>query len=62
MSIQNKSGTFYLVCDRCGTVEEGPVFDCFMDAVYGKKELGFKSRKDEYGEWEDLCKDCKEEQ
>ena len=52
----NEDLGYELTCDECGEVIDG--FDFFMQAVDYKKENGWKSRKDKYGAWEDICPDC----
>ena len=46
---------YTLTCDECG---EEIDFYSFMEAVDYKKENGWKSRKDRYGDWEDICPNC----
>lgn len=55
--IEKSMGTFDLTCDVCG---DGPdeSFDEFMDAVEYKKDNEWRSHKNDYGEWEDLCPEC----
>ncbi len=52
--IDKKYGQYAIVCDvgNCGESLEG--FDTFQDAVEGKKEHGWKSRKVD-GQWQDVC-------
>lgn len=57
--IEKTYGAYYLRCDRCGESSAGP-FEDFYDAVNFKKTHGWKSEKDENGEWEDVCPDCAE--
>lgn len=54
----DKYGSEYtLSCDVCG--DEAPQsFDDFYEVVEYKKENGWKSQKDEHGNWEDVCPDC----
>lgn len=56
MSIEKDFGFYTAVCDNCG--EEMSGFDDFYDAVDGKKAAGWRSKKDERGEWIDLCPAC----
>jgi len=58
MSIEKFAGFFTPTCDICG--EELPSEYDFYDAVQAKKDEGWKSRKNEYGEWEDVCRTCQE--
>ena len=52
----NEDFGYSLTCDVCGeTIED---FEVFQDAVDYKKENGWKSRKNKYGEWEDVCPEC----
>jgi len=46
------------VCDICSEYVTEPSFD---DAVAAKKIHGWRSRRDESGEWYDMCPDCLEE-
>lgn len=47
---------YTLTCDEC-EMEEGEVFDEFMEAVEYKKSNGWHSvRKN--GEWNDVCPEC----
>lgn len=57
MSIEGDRDLGYtLICDICGEEEDG--FDDFYEAVDGKKELDWISRKIN-GEWRDICQGCK---
>ena len=56
--IAEEYGTFKLVCDICSEYVTEPSFD---DAVAAKKIHGWRSRRDESGEWYDMCPDCLEE-
>jgi hypothetical protein len=58
MSIEKFANTFTPTCDICG--EELPEEFDFYDAVDAKKRAGWKSQKDENGEWEDVCPACQE--
>jgi len=53
--IESERDGYALVCDQCG---EEVNFYTFQEAVDYKKENGWKSRKDKYGCWEDICPDC----
>ena len=46
------------VCDYCGDVLTMK-FD-FMDAVRAKKDAGWRSIRDQYGDWTDACPECAE--
>ena len=48
------------VCDYCEA--QLPAEESFQDAVDAKRRAGWKCRKDERGEWEDICPDCQREQ
>jgi len=50
---------YTLTCDRCGECCD-EVFEAFGDAVEYKKDRSnnWHSKKDESGEWEDICPDC----
>jgi hypothetical protein len=56
--ITQEYGVFSVVCDICDD-EIPEKFDYFNDAVEGKKEYDWVSRKIE-GEWKDLCPKCRE--
>lgn len=56
MSIQTFYSETYLTCDCC---EKEVKFDSFYDAVDGKKEIGWISRKNVRDDWEDVCDECK---
>jgi len=56
MSVEKSYGMFYPTCDICG--DALPPEHDFYDAVEAKKEAGWKSRKGENGEWQDICTDC----
>lgn len=59
MSIEREGSFYFLYCDVCGYPADEQ-FDEFMDAVEFKKREGWKSRKDEDGNWEDICPECLE--
>lgn len=44
------------VCDYCG--DSLPAEFDFYDAVNAKKAAGWKSIKDNYGDWTDACPEC----
>lgn len=56
MSIVHCGPEFYVTCDVC-EAELPAEFD-FFDAVEAKKRAGWISRKNTYGEWEDVCPCC----
>ena len=58
----NKSAGFYSVtCDICG--EESPeMFDEFHEAVKYKKDMNWKSKINDYGDWVDVCPSCQWEE
>lgn len=56
MSIDKDFGEYFAICDICGE-DLGP-FDSFYDAVDAKKSAGWRSHKDEHGEWIDRCPAC----
>ncbi len=60
MSIERAYSYYSAVCDRCGNRLPGE--ETFMDAVRSKKRNGWKSRKLDAGEWEDICPDCQDEE
>lgn len=56
MSIVKTGKLFAVVCDICGD-EGNEQYDFFYDAVQGRKESGYISRK--IGDdWEDICVEC----
>lgn len=46
-----------LMCDICGE-GVGELFDDFYEAVDYKRRNGWKSQKNDRGEWEDVCPGC----
>lgn len=56
MSIERFREYYTPVCDCCE--ERLPAELSFQDAVDAKKRARWRSRKDERGEWEDLCPEC----
>jgi hypothetical protein len=58
MSIVFLGGMYTPTCDICG--EELPALVDFNDAVKARKAEGWQSRKDKYGDWEDVCTECQE--
>lgn len=48
---------YTLSCDICHETANETFYD-FYDAVNFKKESGWKSKKDENGEWMDVCPEC----
>mgnify|MGYP003395647165 CR=1 FL=1 len=57
--IDKIGGSYELTCDICGeTAEE--TFCGFYEAVYYKKDEGWKSEKIK-GDWQDICPDCQDE-
>jgi hypothetical protein len=56
--IQARYGKFVLVCDNCEDEGEKEYLS-FQEAVEGKKEEGWKSKKYSDG-FKDLCNDCKD--
>jgi len=57
MIMPYSSDDFRLVCDWCED-ELDEIFNTFQEAVAYKKEYGWRSVKDKYGEWYDLCPVC----
>ena len=57
MSIEKSRG-YIATCDLCG--ETLPIEPDYRDAVQAKKDAGWKSVKDEDGEWCDMCLGCQE--
>ena len=58
MSIISNFGLHTPVCDICGNKLHYE--NDFYDAVSAKKNAGWKSQKDESGEWQDVCSECLE--
>lgn len=56
MSMDRFRGFITPVCDCCET--RLPAEENFWDAVAAKRKAGWKSRKDESGDWVDLCPEC----
>lgn len=54
--IDKEYDTFVLVCDNCGEKFDNG-YEFFEDAVEGKKDIGFISKKYANG-WMDLCPEC----
>ena len=54
--ISKVDGVFILSCDICGQ-QADMIFSKFYDAVESKKELRWKSQRNN-SEWEDVCPDC----
>jgi Fe2+ or Zn2+ uptake regulation protein len=55
----DRNSNYVVSCDECGE-EMDVTFDDFADAVASLKAEGWKFRKDESGNWEHFCPDCKE--
>lgn len=61
MSINKVYNSYYeLECDFCGEVKDS--FNDFDDAVYYKKENGWRSVKDKHNNWADKCPDCQQQE
>lgn len=58
MTIENMSGHYFLTCDICYE-QANDAWSEFSGAVAGKKEHGWKSKKED-GEWLDICPRCQE--
>ena len=56
MSIISEGSAYLLVCDSCGETDGHNYYE-FRDAVEGKKDGGWQSRKFK-GDWEDWCPEC----
>lgn len=56
MSIVRRGSGFVPICDMCGDAL-ATEYD-FYDAVDAKKAAGWRSVKDDYGDWQDVCPDC----
>lgn len=54
--IEKQHYKYILICDVCGEDSE-ECFDTFQDAVDGRKEIGWKSEKNN-NEWKDVCPNC----
>ena len=55
--IEKSYGKFELTCDRCSRYVSG--FDSFQDALDYAEEQEW-TRLNIYGEWENFCEDCSE--
>ena len=54
----NKFGKSYILsCDICQEEAEETFYD-FYDALNFKRDNGWKSKKDENGEWMVICPEC----
>ena len=59
--IEKVDGEYRLVCDVCDELsEEG--FEEFIHAVEEKGPLGWKSTKDKFRGWMDVCPECQKEE
>lgn len=58
MTIEKEGFLYCLYCDICGEKADES-FNEFMDAVNYKKREGWRSQKNEYEEWEDVCPECR---
>lgn len=57
MSIDRRTRySWFCVCDCCEAEISGGT--SFQDAVAARKKEGWRSIRDESGEWMDLCLDC----
>ena len=56
MSIELFRFFFTPVCDFCEA--QLPAEESFQAAVDAKRRAGWKARKDEHGDWEDICPEC----
>jgi hypothetical protein len=54
--IRKTDGQYELICDYCEEIAN--VFDEFFDAVSYKKAYGWRSVKNNSGDWSELCPDC----
>ena len=58
MSTERIGRVIHFCCDICGqALDTGETQ--FTDALEWKKVSGWGSRKDENGEWMDICDECK---
>ena len=55
--VEKRYSETYLICDICN---EEHSFDTFVEAVEGKKDLGYESSR-ESGDWQDICVNCQYE-
>ena len=55
--IEKVSQFYSLTCDNCGE-EVDEQFETFYEAVDYKKDNGWVSVKDKYGDWCELCPYC----
>jgi len=58
MSIDRRYEYYTPVCDFCEA--RLPSGLSFQEAVEIKKRAGWRTRKDEYGDWVDMCPDCQQ--
>ncbi|NCB52443.1 MAG: hypothetical protein EOM54_11290 [Clostridia bacterium] len=57
MSIVRKRGMCIPTCDICGEMLQPE--DSFPAAVQARREAGWKSSKNDDGDWEDACAVCR---
>ena len=57
MSLDKIHGEYHLSCDICGEGPQRP-FESFDEAVQYKRDNGWSSSQNRYGEWADICNNC----
>ena len=58
MTTERRDRVIFFYCDLCGDELETGETE-FNDAIHAKKAEGWGSRRDERGEWMDICDTCK---
>ena len=58
MTTTREGRIIVFICDICGDDFDSGETE-FHDAIQAKKDENWGSRKDENGEWMDICSDCK---
>ena len=57
MAIDRVCRFYNLICDECGEPHSEP-FETFDDAKRGAPALGWETKRDEYGDWVNICPEC----
>ncbi len=59
MSIEQDGSAYLVTCDLCGDTD-GRIYYEFMDAVAGRRESGWVSKRTG-DDWTDICTSCQAE-
>ena len=57
MAINQIHKDYYVECDECKQAEDLDVVD-FEEAVAEVRHMGWRTRKNKNGDWENVCPDC----